>query len=520
LARQGCLLGLSGYNQSLVSLFWDSPPLQDGRQIELMIHLHRFERTAVVFLALSLAVALQAQTTKVTVNAVFPPVSYLPFPGPHYANDFLKYVATSPFVDGVSAPLLWSMVDNGPEVAGGQYDWTKFDAVIQPYLALGKTVNLIVWPISETGPNSLNESNHATPAYVMNQVDSVTCPGFPGDGTRTGAYPVVWETNFKKYYKQFIQEVVKHYLENPNIGYVRFGLLGGGTAYPNCETQLTPYLPAGTAFRAEVFSFYREMLSYIESQGAPFSVIAPFTAFNNDTVYAKVETSTAIADGFGLGFQGLRASDLLPGQQCSSDWCNLFAQYASVKPSPLLELQPVGQSDPSATCTPSCWDGVQQQTGSLPPLLSFGVGHDANLFEIYANDLLLALDPFYPGYSEYHEEYQKALSAVHSGKPTSVTTSVASLNFGGLAMGSSSAPQLIIVTNIGSSVLKIHGITVVGSFSETDDCALQSLSPGQQCSISVVFKPTALGKLGGIVKIEDSDPWSPHVVGLVGTGQK
>jgi hypothetical protein len=148
------------------------------------------------------------------------------------------------------------------------------------------------------------------------------------------------------------------------------------------------------------------------------------------------------------------------------------------------------------------------------------VEHHATVFEIYANDLLLALDPVYPGYADYHEGYQHALSAVHSGKGSSVTLSATTLNFGNLREGASSAPQTITVTNAGSSILKLRPVTIVGDYSETDDCSSRNLSTGQQCSISIVFKPTIIGKSGGLLSIHDSDPWSPQTVALIGKGQK
>jgi len=490
-----------------------------------MTDLDLHKKAAIVLIAFCLPFSLPAQTSteaskpKITVNAAFPPLTYLTFPGPQYAADFLKYVASSPLIDGVNPPLLWSMVDNGPDAPGGQYDWTAFDAVIQPYIKLGKKVNLTVWSISESGVNSDNFANHATPAYVMDLVDTVTCTAFPGDGTLDGSYPVMWETPFKHYYKKFIAEVLRHYEDNPHIGYIRFGITGGAAIWPSCEAELTKFLP-GETFKRTIFNLDNEILTYINSQNPKVPIVSPFAAYDDDLNYSVEEAAEAISEGFGIGYQGLRAVDITDYPACTSDWCKLFSKYSTVKPTPLFELQPVGQSDPSGTCTPSCWDGVQQQTGPLGPLLSFAVEHHATVFEIYANDLLMALDPAYPGYADYHDGYQHALSAVHSGKGSSVTLSETTLNFGTLREGASSAPQTITVTNEGSSLLKLDPVTIVGDYSETDDCSSRNLTTGQHCTISIVFKPTIIGKSGGLLRIHDSDPWSPQTVALVGKGQK
>jgi hypothetical protein len=478
---------------------------------------------AVGLLVLALPSALKpqtappAKTVKITVNAAFPPVTYLTFPGTHYFNDFAEFVLSSPYVDGVNPPLLWSMVDKGPNAAGGQYQWTQFDAAIQPYIARGKTVNLIVWPISEAGLNSLNYANHATPAYVMKTIDTVTCQAFPGDDTQTGAYPVVWSGNYKYHYKKFITAVLKHYEGNPHIGYVRFGVTGGATVYPNCETEQTKYLPPGETFRQMILAVSNEMLAYEKSQNSSIPVVGPFVAYDNNLNTADNEAAHGAANGFGLGYQGLRAADIATYPLCTSDWCHLFAQYFG--PTLHMELQPVGQTDPSGTCTPSCWDGVQQQTGPLPPLLSFAVEHHANTFEIYALDLLVALDPYYPGFKQYHAAYRSALNAVHSGKGSALAISPDLVTFGEVPVGTKSAPQTITLTNAGPIPVKFNGVTPSGDYSETDDCAAQTLAPAQHCSISVIFTPSAIGKRTGIVNISDNDPWSPHMASLTGQGQ-
>jgi hypothetical protein len=518
-----------GYNHNPSILFWsEASTVQQAVFIGFfMTNLHLHKKAAIVLIAFCLPFSLPAQTStaaastpKITVNAAFPPLTYLTFPGPQYAADFLKYVASSPLIDGVNPPLLWSMVDNGPDAPGGQYDWTAFDAVIQPYIKLGKKVNLTVWSISEAGVNSDNFANHATPAYVMNLVDTVTCKAFPGDGTLDGSYPVMWETPFKHYYKQFIAEVLRHYEDNPHIGYIRFGISGGAAVYPSCETELDKFLP-GLTFKRTLLNMYDEIMTFIKSQNPRVPIIGPFAAFDEDLNYSIGETDKSIAEGFGIGYQGLRAADITDYPTCTSDWCRLFSKYSTVKPTPPFELQPVGQTDPSATCTPSCWDGVQQQTGPLPPLLSFAVEHHATVIEIYANDLLLALDPAYPGYADYHTGYQHALSAVHSGKGSSVTLSETTLNFGNLREGASSAPQTITVTNSGSSLLKLDPVTIEGDYAATDDdCSSRNLTPGQHCTISLAFKPTTIGTRGGLLRVHDSDPWSPQTVALNGKGLK
>ena len=119
----------------------------------------------------------------------------------------------------------------------------------------------------------------------------------------------------------------------------------------------------------------------MRSQSPSAPVVAPFAAYNAATTWAQIEATNGIANGLGLEYQGIRASDLTTYPTCGADWCNIFSTYSSVNPPPLFELQPVGQSDPSGTCTPSCFDGDQKQTGALPPLVSFAVSHGVKTLE-------------------------------------------------------------------------------------------------------------------------------------------
>jgi hypothetical protein len=107
--------------------------------------------------------------------------------------------------------------------------------------------------------------------------------------------------------------------------------------------------------------------------------------------------ATAVPAHIGFGSQGLQAADVTGYPRCSSDWCNLFDQYAGMVP---LELQTIAASDPSGA----------GQTGSLTTLVPFAISHHAAVLEIYYQDWLLAFDPSYPGYDQYGAAYAKVLT--------------------------------------------------------------------------------------------------------------
>jgi hypothetical protein len=91
------------------------------------------------------------------------------------------------------------------------------------------------------------------------------------------------------------------------------------------------------------------------------------------------------------------------------------------------------------------------------------------------------------------------------------------LNFATQLVGSSSNPQPVTLTNIGSVPLKITSIAASTNFAQTNNCP-SKLPPNGQCTINVVFKPHKIGSLNGTVTITDNAPTSPQTVPLSGIG--
>jgi hypothetical protein len=100
---------------------------------------------------------------------------------------------------------------------------------------------------------------------------------------------------------------------------------------------------------------------------------------------------------------------------------------------------------------------------------------------------------------------------------TSVRLSTSSLTFAGQGIDTTSSPQTVTLSNIGSSAISIGSIKPTYSFDETNNCGT-SLKAGGSCNISVTFAPHVIGSLNGTLTIQDSDPTSPQVVNLSGTG--
>jgi len=97
------------------------------------------------------------------------------------------------------------------------------------------------------------------------------------------------------------------------------------------------------------------------------------------------------------------------------------------------------------------------------------------------------------------------LSGTGSGTGSIILTlSPPLLSFGSVMVGTSSSPQTVTVTNIGTvaaSFVSPFGLTIGGAdpkdFEEQPSCGT-SLAPNSSCTVAVTFKPTASGARTGL----------------------
>ena len=322
----------------------------------------------------------------VSLEVLFAPM----YPAQPYYKDVQTYLVHNPVVSGVNLIVPWSDVDQGPGV-NPQYDWSSFDNAMQPWVAAGKKVNLIVWTISD------GTTNTAMPQYVWTNLGAgnvATCDG--------QQIPNYFSPAFQLPYQAFMAAVIQHYGSNPAIGYVRFGLGRGGETNParGLGTELACTYTLETMWgwtETGWINYLNSMLNYEASLRSPKRLMVGIVGTNIIPNVPSAVAATAVPAHIGFGSQGLEAKDITGYPNCTSDWCNRVNRYAGMVP---LELQTVAQSDPSGV-------GL---TGSLATLVPFAVSHHASVLEIYYQDWLLAFDPSYPGYSQYGAVYSNVLT--------------------------------------------------------------------------------------------------------------
>lgn len=92
-----------------------------------------------------------------------------------------------------------------------------------------------------------------------------------------------------------------------------------------------------------------------------------------------------------------------------------------------------------------------------------------------------------------------------------------SLDFGSQFVGTSSPAQNVMVRNKGSRALAILNISAPSGFTATSACP-SSLPAGQSCPIAVVFNPSAMGTVSGLLVISNDGGGTPDSAPLTGTG--
>ena len=109
------------------------------------------------------------------------------------------------------------------------------------------------------------------------------------------------------------------------------------------------------------------------------------------------------------------------------------------------------------------------------------------------------------------------LSLTGTGTAPVASFSPTSLSFGPQAVTSISAPQAIILRNVGTASMTINSIFTTGDFTFSSGCGT-SLTAGASCAINVSFAPTTSGSRSGLLVVSESADASPMNFGLSGTG--
>jgi hypothetical protein len=114
--------------------------------------------------------------------------------------------------------------------------------------------------------------------------------------------------------------------------------------------------------------------------------------------------------------------------------------------------------------------------------------------------------------------WQTPLLTATNPSQAALALSATSLTFAAQQVATLSAPQTVTVTSTGNAPVTFTTLVLSGDFTETDNCAGQTLAVGSSCSVQIVFAPTATGARSGQLTLYANIPGGQAIVTLNGTG--
>jgi hypothetical protein len=112
----------------------------------------------------------------------------------------------------------------------------------------------------------------------------------------------------------------------------------------------------------------------------------------------------------------------------------------------------------------------------------------------------------------------KLVPCTGTGTEPVINASTASLAFGNVRTGTTSAGQTVTVSNVGTAPLTITAATAPAQFTIASPTLPRSVLPGASLTFTVKFAPTADGPANGSVVITSDAAGSPTQVAVTGTG--
>src|SRR5215468_84181 len=110
-----------------------------------------------------------------------------------------------------------------------------------------------------------------------------------------------------------------------------------------------------------------------------------------------------------------------------------------------------------------------------------------------------------------------------TGTGTQISISPVSLNFGTVAVGTTTAAKSVTVTNVGTTPVTFTSISIAGTnpgdYQISANTCGTSLAARGSCTVSVRFKPTAAATRNATLRVADNGGGSPQTASLNGVGQ-
>jgi hypothetical protein len=114
--------------------------------------------------------------------------------------------------------------------------------------------------------------------------------------------------------------------------------------------------------------------------------------------------------------------------------------------------------------------------------------------------------------------WQMPLLTATSPAQPALKLSATSFTFAAQQVSTQSAAQTLTLTSSGNAPVTISSFAITGDFTETDNCAKQTLPVNANCAVQIVFAPTAVGARSGQLTVYANIPTGQATVALSGSG--
>jgi hypothetical protein len=299
---------------------------------------------------------------------------------------------------------------------------------------------------------------------------------------------------------------------NPNFGSVQVGQQSAPQTLTISNFGKTPVTslaigaaPAGFTYTTKCGAFLAAgksctlTITFAPNAGAPYN--SPLTITDSDPT--SPQTITLIGTGIAAAMLSQSASTLRYGP--------VVYGLSATQTETLTNIGTV-----TATFSPAFFTGSgassYSETNNCEP--SLAVGDSCNYTVTFSPQALGTLGAVL-NIPDNTEKGSTTVTVTGTGK-TAVTFSTLKLTYGNVPVMDSSS-KTTTLTNAGNALPVTFTLSDTVNYSQTNTCGTTVPAMGS-CTITVTFAPQSVGPLNATLTVTDSDPSSPQVVTLTGSG--
>jgi hypothetical protein len=276
-----------------------------------------------------------------------------------------------------------------------------------------------------------------------------------------------------------------------------FTVVAGGTAPLSYQWQ-----KSGVNIAGATSASYTTPVTTTSDNGSTFRVVVTNTAGTVTSAAATLTVNAAPVPGIQVSSTSINFGNVVDGTNSSQA---LIITNTGTAPLNITQINETGAAFTDSGFSLPLNVSAGQQTTISVAFQPTAVGGASGNISIVSNA----------------PTSSTSVSLSGSGIAATLTLGIspASLSFGNVTTGTSSAAQNVTITNTGNSNVTISQINFSGAgYSVTGGSAPVTLSPTQNLILAAQFSPTVTGSVSASISITSNASGSPALVALSGTG--